>query len=58
MRAFRSNLRQMQRLEFKDLITTVLFSNTAGIIDFPCKTGLVHRLSGHDSKAWLVQSDK
>jgi len=48
----------MQRLEFKDLITTVLFSNTAGIIDFPCKTGLVHRLSGHDSKAWLVQSDK
>lgn len=58
MRAFRSNLRQMQLLKFKDLITTVMFSNTNDIAEFACKSGVVHRLSSHGSKAWLVQSDK
>lgn len=51
MRAFRSILRQMQQLKFKDLITTVMFSNTGGIIDFLCKTGVVHCLTGYGSKA-------
>lgn len=48
MRVFRSNLRQMQQLEFKDLITTVMFSKTANVIYFPGKTGISQRLTGRD----------